>query len=196
MFIYEGIVMEIVDAEKRLIKCKNIPFMEDIICEVIFANNEIDVGDSVLIITISHKILSHAYAIPLPGYVEEQSLNNIKIFYRKNEIHLDEENIKITFNIGDEEKETYMHINNDKLEIHKKEGESTIYIDKDTIEIKKKDKALIQLKNDYIEINTKELFVPGMPKPNPNESKGGFSQILYCPFTGLPHNTDRLEQQI
>jgi len=176
MIIYEGIIKEIVDPDKREVICTSIEYGHDIFCNVVFTNNDLSVNDSVLILVLSPKTLSRGYAIPLPAYVDQQSLNNIRIFYKKNEIYVDREKIQLI--------------------LDKKEEQASIYIDKDKIEIKKKDKALVKMENEYIEINTKQLYTPGMPKVNQSESKGGFSQILFCPFTGLPHNTDTLEQNI
>lgn len=38
---------------------------------------------------------------------------------------------------------------------------------------------------------TTSVTIKGNPQPS-QQSVGGFSQILYCPFTGAPHNTDSL----
>lgn len=38
---------------------------------------------------------------------------------------------------------------------------------------------------------TTSVTIKGNPQPAPQPT-GGFSQILYCPFTGAPHNTDSL----
>jgi len=100
-------------------------------------------------------------------------------------------------------------LTDDTLSINKfnEDNESIAYIDfkDDKITIQKggqgQDKAVIEITDNDFKLEVKNINllsasggtvkIPGSPQSSATP-KGGFSQILHCPFTGLPHNTDTL----
>lgn len=93
---------------------------------------------------------------------------------------------------GDKVKSS-IRLNNDSIEILKGddvgEASSSISIKDDEIKSKNQN-SYTSIKETEIKIESQNVVVPGMPKADASQSKGGFCQILYCPLTGLPHNTD------
>ncbi|MEM5877499.1 MAG: hypothetical protein QXF12_01340 [Candidatus Aenigmatarchaeota archaeon] len=69
---------------------------------------------------------------------------------------------------------------------------SYLVMEDDKVEIAHKN-SIINMTEDTMYINGKDIHVPGLPRVDTQKSTGGFSQIMFCPFTGLPHNTDTIE---
>lgn len=90
---------------------------------------------------------------------------------------------------------SYVRLENDGLQIGKGDNadnaSSVIDLKDDKLEIKQ-GQSIISLESNKIESKTQNFVVSGAPKVNAQQSTGGFCQILYCPLTGLPHNTDTI----
>ena len=101
-------------------------------------------------------------------------------------IALSDDDIVIKKHNKDEEIQAEVSITDNQITINK--GEDTqIVIDDDNFQVSVKNIKLLSSSGGEVE-------VPGMPQAS-STSTGGFSQILHCPFTGLPHNTPKLTGQ-
>jgi len=117
-------------------------------------------------------------------YIDQYMINVSKS--KRAKITLSDDTIVIKKYNEDEELHAEVNITDDQISINK--GENTqIVIDDDNFQVNVKNIKLLASSGGEVE-------VPGMPQAS-STSTGGFSQILHCPFTGLPHNTPKLVGQ-
>lgn len=162
--------MEIRDIEKRWVVAQNVYTKDKYLVEMLHSAQDITTEDMLLVINLSPIGFTDNYGIVIPKRYK-QGLDSIKIRFKNNSIEIREDSIYI---------------------FHGENGENgLIELLEDRISIKIGNSKNLH-EGDKIEINSPTVHIPGMPDQTEPDSKGGFSKILYCPFTGLPHNTEKV----
>jgi hypothetical protein len=192
MLIYEGIILKIIDEDRRKILCATLHGHGEITCNALFSSHHLEVGDYVLILVSGRIGYTEAYAIPILNEKDnrDEPLSNIKMFFMNNEIIIDKDKIEIKHDI--ENNNYVVTMNKDEMKLYHTD-KCSITMNDDKISIKYGNNSTIELEPEKIKVKSNETQVTGNPQPS-GQPKGGFSQILYCPFTGLPHTTDTLIQ--
>jgi len=120
-------------------------------------------------------------------YIDQNTITIHKAM--RSEIILTDDALSINKFNEDNEPIAYIDFKDDKITINKQKGDQEQ--DRAIIEITDNDFKL-EVKNiNLLSVRGGTVKIPGSPQQSATP-KGGFSQILYCPFTGLPHNTDTL----
>ncbi len=176
VMILKGTVNSIVDAEKRIITATSDYGHGTFTGTLLFTPHNIEVEDKVIILIPANIAITNAYFIPLSDKTEH-GLNKIKLHFTP------ESTIDITEN-----------------DISIKHKDALIQMTEDGIEISYKQNTFIKFTEDKADYESKEInivagqkiYVPGTPDSSNTQPKGGFSRIPFCPFTGVIHTTDTM----
>ncbi len=174
--ILRGTVISIVDADKRIITAESDYGHGTFTGTLLFSPHNIEVEDKVLILVPANLAITNAYFIPLSDKTEH-GLNKIKLHFTP------ESTIDIT-----------------ESDINIKHKDALICMNEEGIEISYKQNTFIKFTSDKADYESKEInivarqkiYVPGIPDTSNTEPKGGFSRIPICPFTGVVHTTDTM----
>jgi hypothetical protein len=176
VMILKGTVTSIVDTEKRIITATSDYGHGTFTGTLLFTPHNIEVEDKVIILIPANIAITNAYFIPLSDKTEH-GLDKIKLHFTP------ESTIDITEN-----------------DINIKHKDALIHMTEDGIEISYKQNTFIKFTEDRADYESKEInivagqkiYVPGLPDTSNAQPKGGFSRIPYCPFTGVVHTTDTM----
>ncbi len=174
--IIKGTVISIVDASNRIITVESDYGHGTFTGTLLFSPHNIEVEDKVLILLPANLAITNAYFIPLSDKTEH-GLNKIKLhFTPESTIDITESDINI------KHKDALIHMNEDGIEISYKQNTFIKFTE---------NKANYESKEINIIVGQK-IYVPGIPDTSNTQPKGGFSRIPICPFTGVIHTTDTM----
>jgi hypothetical protein len=176
IMILKGTVTSIVDAEKRIITATSDYGHGTFTGTLLFTPHNIEVEDKVIILIPGNIAITNAYFIPLSDKTEH-GLDKIKLHFTP------ESTIDIT-----------------EKDINIRHKDALIHMTEEGIEISYKQNTFIKFKEDRADYESKEInivagqkiYVPGTPDSSNTQPKGGFSRIPFCPFTGVIHTTDTM----
>ena len=180
VIILKGTVTSIVDADKRIITATSDYGHGTFTGTLLFTPHNIEVEDKVIILIPANIAITNAYFIPLSDKTEH-GLDKIKLhFTSESTIDITENDISIKY------KEALIHMNEEVLEISYKQNTFIKFTE---------GKANYESKEINI-VAGQKIYVPGLPDTSNAEPKGGFSRIPFCPFTGVVHTTDTMNNAL
>jgi len=176
VMILKGTVTSIVDTDKRIITATSDYGHGTFTGPLLFTPHNIEVEDKVIILIPANIAITNVYFIPLSDKTEH-GLSKIKLHFTP------ESTIDITENdINIKHKYALIHMNEDGIEMSYKQNTFIKFTE---------DKADYESKEINI-VAGQKIYVPGLPDTSNAEPKGGFSRIPFCPFTGVVHTTDTM----